>query len=250
MARSGVEAYHAGSIGEDGKFLLTQLQEAGVNTDYVNVLNTVRTGHAIIQNNKEGDNCILLYGGANQEITTEQVDAVLGHFQGGDFVVLQNEINEVPYIMEQAHKRKMKIVLNPSPMDEKIKKMPLQYVDYFLLNEIEAGQILETDGPDGEAMAKALHEKFPNMTIVLTMGEKGSIYLDSNETVLQPVYKVQTVDTTAAGDTFTGFFIGGILKGFTVKETMGLASKAAGIAVTRMGAAPSIPDIQEVIDYL
>lgn len=250
LARSGVETYHAGSIGEDGKFLLTQLQEAGVNTDYVNVLKTVRTGNAIIQNNKEGDNCILLYGGANQAITTEQVDVVLEHFQDGDFVVLQNEINEVPYIMEQAHNRKMKIVLNPSPMDEMIKKMPLQYVDYFLLNEIEAGQILETDELDGEAMAKALHEKFPKSAIVLTMGEKGSIYLDSNETVQQPVYKVQTVDTTAAGDTFTGFFIGGILKGLTMKETMDLASKAAGIAVTRMGAAPSIPDIQEVIAYI
>lgn len=250
LAKSGVETYHAGAIGEDGKYLLTQLQEAGVNTDYVNVLKTVRTGNAIIQNNKDGDNCILLYGGANQAITTEQVDAVLEHFQGGDFVVLQNEINEVAYIMEQAHNRKMKIVLNPSPMDEKIKKMPLQYVDYFLLNEIEAGQILGTDELDGEAMAKALHEKFSNSAIVLTMGEKGSIYLDRNETVLQPIYKVQTVDTTAAGDTFTGFFIGGILKGLTVKETMDLASKAAGIAVTRMGAAPSIPDIQEVIDYI
>lgn len=250
LARSGVETYHAGAIGEDGKFLLTQLQEAGVNTDYVNVLKTVRTGNAIIQNNKDGDNCILLYGGANQAITTEQVDAVLEHFQGGDFVVLQNEINEVAYIMEQAHNRKMKIVLNPSPMDEKIKKIPLEYVDYFLLNEIEAGQILETDGLDGEAMAKALYEKFPNSVIVLTMGEKGSIYLDRNETVLQPVYKVQSVDTTAAGDTFTGFFIGGILKGLTVKETMDMASKAAGIAATRMGAAPSIPDIQEVIDYI
>ncbi len=247
LARAGGEVYHAGSIGEDGKFLLTQLQEAGVNTDYVNVLKTVRTGNAIIQNDKAGDNCILLYGGANQEITTEQVDTVLEHFQCGDFVVLQNEINEVPYIMEQAHNRKMKIVLNPSPMDEKIKEMPLQYVDYFLLNEIEAGQILETDELDGEVMAKALHEKFPKSAIVLTMGENGSIYLDRNETVLQPVYKVQSVDTTAAGDTFTGFFIGGILKGLTVKETMDLASKAAGIAVTRMGAAPSIPDIQEVL---
>lgn len=120
---------------------------------------------------------------------------------------------------------------------------------YFLLNEIEAGQILETDELDGETMAKALHEKFPKSAIVLTMGEKGSIYLDSNETVLQPVYKVQSVDTTAAGDTFTGFFIGGILRGLTVKETMDMASKAAAIAVTRMGAAPSIPDIQEVQDY-
>lgn len=250
LARSGVETYHAGSIGEDGKFLLTQLQEAGVNTDYVNILKSVRTGNAVIQNNKDGDNCILLYGGANQAITVEQVDAVLEHFQGGDFVVLQNEINEVPYIMERAHNRKMKIVLNPSPMDEKIRKMPLEYVDYFLLNEIEAGQILGTDELDGEAMARALHEKFPKSAIVLTMGEKGSIYLDGNETVLQPVYKVWAVDTTAAGDTFTGFFVGGILKGLTVKETMDMASKAAGIAVTRMGAAPSIPDIQEVIDYI
>lgn len=191
-----------------------------------------------------------MYGGTNQAITTEQVDAVLDHFQCGDFVVLQNEINEVPYIMEQAHNQKMKIVLNPSPMDEKIKEMPLQYVDFFLLNEIESGQILGTDELDGKAMAKALHEKFPKSAIVLTMGEKGSIYLDSNETVLQPVYKVQSVDTTAAGDTFTGFFIGGILKGLTVKETMDMASKAAGIAVTRMGAAPSIPDIQEVIEYI
>lgn len=253
LARSGAEVYHAGSIGEDGKFLLTQLQEAGVNTDYVNILKTVRTGNAIIQNNKEGDNCIILYGGANQAITTEQVDTVLEHFQSGDFVVLQNEINEVPYIIEQAHNRKIKIVLNPSPMDGKIKKMPLEYVDFFLLNEIEAGQILGKDAKneiDGEILAKALHEKFPKSAIVLTMGEKGSIYMDSNETVLQPVYKVQSVDTTAAGDTFTGFFIGGILRGLTMKETMDMASKAAGIAVTRMGAAPSIPGIQEVIDYI
>lgn len=253
LARSGAEVYHAGAIGEDGRFLLAQMEEAGVNTAHVKVLETVRTGNAIIQNDKAGDNCILLYGGANQAITTAQVDAVLKQFECGDFIVLQNEINEVPYIMEQAHARKMKIVLNPSPMDEKIQKMPLEYVDYFLLNEIEAGQILGMDPgdePDGEAMAKALHVKFPQSAIVLTMGSRGSVYMDSNETVRQAVYKVKSVDTTAAGDTFTGFFIGGVLRGLTIKETMDMASKAAGIAVTRMGAAPSIPDIQEVLNYV
>ena len=252
LAKAGAETYHAGAIGEDGRFLLDQLQDAGVNTDYVSIMETVRTGNAIIQNNKEGDNCILIYGGANQAITAGQVDGVLENFQSGDFLVLQNEINELPYIMEQAHERGMKIVLNPSPMDEKILQLPLQHVNYFLLNEIEAGQILmqETkDGYDGEALAKALLDRFPGSAIVLTMGGNGSVYMDSKETVSQPVYKVQAVDTTAAGDTFTGFFLGGIIRGLSVREAMDAASKAAAIAVTRRGAAPSIPKLQEVENF-
>lgn len=249
LAKAGVDTYHAGAIGEDGQFLLKQLQNAGVNTDCVAVLEEVRSGNAIIQNDREGDNCILLYGGANQAITKDQVDDVLGKFTEGDFIVLQNEINELSYIVEQAHERKLKIVLNPSPMNEKILKLPLQYVDYFLLNEIEAGQILGEDtgaGFDGEKLAGKLLEKFPSSAIVLTMGGDGSIYMDEKETVLQPVYKVQAVDTTAAGDTFTGFFIGGVIRGLSVKEAMDMASKAAAIAVTRQGAAPSIPMLEEV----
>lgn len=248
LARAGAETYHAGSIGEDGRFLLEQLQDAGVDTRYVTVLETVRTGNAIIQNDKEGDNCILLYGGANQVVTTDQADAVLEHFRKGDFLVLQNEINELAYIMERAHERGMKIVLNPSPMDEKIQGLPLGYVDYFMLNEIEASQILgqETRGAEGVDLAKGILDRFADSAVVLTMGEHGSVYMDSRETITQPVYPAETVDTTAAGDTFTGFFIGGILRGLTIRQAMDMASKAASIAVTRRGAAPSIPDLQEV----
>lgn len=248
LARAGAETYHAGSIGEDGRFLLEQLQDAGVDTRYVTVLETVRTGNAIIQNDKEGDNCILLYGGANQAVTTDQADAVLEHFRKGDFLVLQNEINELAYIMERAHERGMKIVLNPSPMDEKIQGLPLGYVDYFMLNEIEASQILgqETRGAEGVDLAKGILDRFADSAVVLTMGEHGSVYMDSSETIIQPVYPAETVDTTAAGDTFTGFFIGGILRGLTIRQAMDMASKAASIAVTRRGAAPSIPDLQEV----
>lgn len=248
LARAGAETYHAGSIGEDGRFLLEQLQDAGVDTRYVTVLETVRTGNAIIQNDKEGDNCILLYGGANQAVTTDQADAVLEHFRKGDFLVLQNEINELAYIMERARERGMKIVLNPSPMDEKIQGLPLGYVDYFMLNEIEASQILgqETRGAEGVDLAKGILDRFADSAVVLTMGEHGSVYMDSSETITQPVYPAETVDTTAAGDTFTGFFIGGILRGLTIRQAMDMASKAASIAVTRRGAAPSIPDLQEV----
>ncbi len=249
LAKAGVETFHAGAVGEDGGFLLEELQKAGVNTDCVTVREDVRTGNAIIQNDREGDNCILLYGGANQAITKEQVDTVLARFEHGDFLVLQNEINELSYIMEQAHRKGMKIILNPSPMNEKILGLPLDSVDYFLLNEVEAGQILSRDVTkrfDGEALAKELLQRFPTAAIVLTMGGAGSVYLDKEEMVRQPVCKVQAVDTTAAGDTFTGFFIGGILRGSSVKESMEMASRAAAIAVTRRGAAPSIPLLEEV----
>ena len=93
LAKAGVEIYHAGAIGEDGKFLLQIMEAAGVHTEYVMELTNVRSGNAIIQNDREGDNCILLYGGANQSITKEHVDRTLSHFQREDYIILQNEIN-------------------------------------------------------------------------------------------------------------------------------------------------------------
>ena len=252
LAKAGADTYHAGAIGEDGRFLLKIMEDAGVHTEYVAELPDVRTGNAIIQNDREGDNCILLYGGGNQAVTQEQVDEVLSHFQAGDFLVLQNEINELEYIVRKAHEKKMKIVLNPSPMNEKVTALPLDFVDYFMLNEVEAGQILGRavqDGYDGEALASALLARFPDAAVVLTLGGDGSVYMDREKTIRQPVYKVKAVDTTAAGDTFTGFFIGGIMNGLTVNEAMDQASRAAAIAVTRQGAAPSIPLLEEVKQF-
>lgn len=252
LAKAGTEVYHAGSIGQDGTFLLDMLKDAGANTDFVKILDTVRTGNAIIQNDKSGDNCIILYGGANQAITREQVDEVMSHFESGDYLVLQNEINELGYIVEKAHEKGMIIVLNPSPMNEKILALPLDVINYFILNEVEAAQILgkEDKGEESwEQIADDLLKKFPQATIVLTMGSEGSVFKNQKETVCQSIYKVQAVDTTAAGDTFSGYFIGGILGGLSAKEAMNQASKASAIAVTRKGAAPSIPLLAEVQNY-
>lgn len=252
LAKAGTEVYHAGSIGQDGMFLLDMLKDAGANTDFVKILDTVRTGNAIIQNDKSGDNCIILYGGANQAITREQVDEVMSHFESGDYLVLQNEINELGYIVEKAHEKGMIIVLNPSPMNEKILALPLDVINYFILNEVEAAQILgkEDKGEESwEQIADDLLKKFPQATIVLTMGSEGSVFKNQKETVCQSIYKVQAVDTTAAGDTFSGYFIGGILGGLSAKEAMDQASKASAIAVTRKGAAPSIPLLAEVQNY-
>lgn len=251
LSKAGMETYQAGAIGADGMFLLEELKEAGVNTEYVKILEEVRTGNAIIQNDADGDNCILLYGGANQAISKDQVDEVFKNFKEEDYLLIQNEINNLSYIVEKAKQVGMKIILNPSPMNEKILELPLDQIDYFILNEIEAMQILgvEEQEIDGKYFANLLHKKFPSATIILTLGSGGSVCISENEYVEQSIYKVNVVDTTAAGDTYTGYFIAGILGGKTIKESMDMAAKASAIAVTRQGAAPSIPTVEEVKTY-
>ncbi len=263
LAKAGVEVYHAGAVGKDGMFLLGQLKEAGVHTGHVRVLEDVPTGHAIIQNDKNGENCILLFGGANQEITEGQVDQVLSQFQAGDCLLVQNEVNQMPYLLQRAHSMGLKIALNPSPMDEKIWELPLGLVDYFILNEIEAGQLLgagedpqgvAADGgvslpESGEKTAELLHRKYPSAAIVLTLGEYGSVFFHQENCIRQKKYDVQAVDTTAAGDTFTGYFLGTLFRGGSEQEAMDRAAKASAIAVTRNGASPSIPALEEVLAF-
>ncbi len=245
-SRSGADVWHAGAVGKsDGEFLIKQLNEAGVNTDYVKRLE-VPSGHAIIQRQPDGGNCILLFGGSNQEITRRMADEVLEHFGKGDYLLLQNEISEVGYIMKRAAEKGMRIVLNPSPMDEKIGKLPLENVDYFLLNEVEAESLCGEGANRPEAMMEKLTKGFPKAKIVLTLGSQGSLYWDGEKMIKQPCYKVKAVDTTAAGDTFTGFFIGGLSQGMEGVKALDWAARAAAVAVSRAGAATSIPSKEEV----
>jgi len=250
LARAGAEVYHAGMIGEDGKFLLDFLKNSGVNIDNVLIRNDIRSGNAIIQRDSFGDNCIILFAGANRSITREYVDKVLEKFERGDYIVLQNEISELPYIVETAHKIGMKIVLNPSPMDEKIEELNLTYIDYFLLNEMEALKLSGIDGCDGKKCMDELVDKYKQAGVLITLGDKGAIYSDGDIFVEQGVVKTEVVDTTAAGDTFTGYFVNGILEGEEMKEVLRVAATASSIAVSRIGAAPSIPAMNEVKERL
>ena len=247
LSKSGVKVWHAGAVGElDGEILTQQLEQFGIDTKNIKRVKN-KTGHAIIQKNQAGQNGILLYGGANQEITKNQVDQVLNEFRKGDFLILQNEINEVGYIMEQAYGKGMRIVLNPSPMNCKIWSYPLHYVEFFILNEIEAGDICQKSG-SGRELLDQLTEKFPKAKILLTLGQDGSLYKDGDQVYEQEIYRVKVVDTTGAGDTFTGYFIGGLALGETPEQALDHAAKAASIAVSRAGAAPSIPTRDEVLN--
>ena len=243
LAKAGLPVYHAGIIGDDGQILLDTCVEYGVHTDYIRKTEG-KGGHTIIQVDESGQNCILLYGGTNQMQTKEFADEVLSAFGKGDYLVLQNEINLLDYIIDSAYARGMKIILNPSPMDERLKSCDLGKVYLFMLNEIEGEQLTGSSDPD-EILEK-LHELYPEAKIVLTLGSRGAYYYDGTEKVFQDIFKVTAVDTTAAGDTFTGFFVAGMLAEKPVSECLRQAALASSIAVSRAGAAPSIPSMEEV----
>ncbi len=243
LARAGACVYHAGCIGEDGTAMRDYLRENGVNTDYIFIAEGP-SGHTVIQVDEHAQNCILLWGGANRRQRREQIDRVLSDFGAGDFLLLQNEINEIPYLMEQAHRRGMRIALNPSPIDEELMRFPLEKADYLLLNEIEGNAFTGETQP--EEILRRLSESYPGMKILLTLGGDGCLYWDGTTVYRQGIYPVEAVDTTAAGDTFTGYFLAGILEGRPTEEILRRSAKAAGIAVSRKGAAPSIPTADEL----
>lgn len=247
LAKAGVAVYHGGMIGEDGQPFLDACAEYGVNAEYIKMVEG-KTGHAIIQVDKNAQNCILLYGGANQKLTERYVDEVLANFESGDILLLQNEVNQLPYIVEQAYAKGMQVALNPSPFNEKLKEVDLKKISIFLLNEVEGGQITGMTDPD-DVLAK-MREMFPHAKIVLTLGKDGARYAEGDVTYDQPIFKVQAVDTTAAGDTFTGYFLAGLMEGMDIPDILKMSAKASSIAVTRNGAVQSIPMKEEVLEAL
>ncbi|HOV38031.1 MAG TPA: ribokinase [Spirochaetales bacterium] len=243
MARAGLSVFHAGKIGEEGDFLVDTLKKGKVDTSLI-VHSSVPTGHTIIQVDDSGRNCILLFGGANQDIEEAYIDTALEKFEKSDILVLQNEISLIPMIIEKAKEKGLTIVMNPAPYTPSIQNYPLDSVNIFILNEIEAEGLSGSANPS-QAL-QILANRFPNAQIVLTLGEEGALWAHKEQQLYQPAYKVKAVDTTAAGDTFTGYFIAGMVEGLETKQALDLAARAASICVTRPGAADSIPWRQEV----
>jgi len=235
---------HAGMVGDDGGQLIEVLQGAGVDTSLI-AKSGSPTGHTVIQVIPEGENCILLFPGANQELDEAFVDNALAPFSKDDILVLQNEVSCIAYAMKSAKAKGMRIAFNPSPFGPEISGYPLDLVDWWLLNEIE-GQAL-TGKNDPNDMLAAMGELFPKAVVVLTLGEEGVLCLANAEVLRHDSYKVKVLDTTAAGDTFTGYFISSIAKGIDTPEALRLASVAASISVSRQGAAVSIPLWDEVV---
>ena len=242
-AKAGNEVWHAGLIGPEGQFLADKLAENNVNISLVDTVQN-QNGHAIIQVNQHGQNCILLYAGTNRMLTQAYIDKVLDQFGEEGAVLLQNEVNELSYIIEQAHKRGLKIFLNAAPMDSNVLNAPLALVDWLMVNEVEGCQIAGCSCE--EDILPTLRRKYPTMSILLTLGSKGAVYCSPEETIRVSACRVPVVDTTAAGDTFCGYFIYGILHQMEPAEILKLATCASAICVGRVGASESVPSIEEI----
>ena len=242
-AKAGNAVLHAGLLGRDGQMLKQQLTVNGVDVSLLEDSDQV-SGHAIIEVDASGQNRILLYGGTNQLLTEEQVDRTLDAFGSEGVVLLQNETNLVGYIMEQAKKRGLKIAFNAAPMNEKVFTYPLELVDYLIVNEVEGAGIVHQE--TYEAIFEALCKRFPACTILLTLGRSGAVCRHDDECASIAACTVKAVDTTAAGDSFTGYFLYGMLNDLPLKATLRLATCASALAVTRNGAAESVPTMDEV----
>lgn len=244
LSKAGADVYHAGKIGGDGQWLLEKLNRYGVNTEYVKIYEG-STGHAIIQITPEGQNSIILSGGGNRRIEEADIDETLSKFDKGDYLVLQNEINGTENIIRKAHARGLIICLNPAPFDRSILTWPLELVDVLIVNEHEAAGLAGLEGSFDEILNK-LTADFPGQEILMTVGEQGSLFGKDQERFGAGVTSVSVVDTTAAGDTFMGYYLASRIKGITVKESMELASRASAITVSRPGAMDSIPYASEL----
>lgn len=243
LAKAGADVFHAGQVGEDGRMLREICEQSGVDTRFMKT-SQIRSGNAIIQVDQDGQNCIVLFPGANRAIGKTFIDEVLAEFGEGDYLLLQNEISNLEYIIDQAWERKIRIILNPSPMDERLLKCDLRKVFLFILNEVEGAQI--TGKTDSKEIISEMNRRFPETEIVLTLGKDGSMYSDGENTVFQPIFRTAVKDTTGAGDTFTGYFITEYLNGKSAQEALESASLAASIAVSREGAANAVPYMEEV----
>lgn len=244
LAHAKAKVLHAGKIGQDGVWLKEKLQKSGVDTHLIKTVDTP-TGHAIIQVNRDGENAIIIHGGANQTFSDADIETVLKGAETGDFLLLQNEINAVDKILQKSKERGLRVIFNPAPMTETIKNYPLELVDIFILNEVEGEALTEQNEPN--TILSAMQKLYPKSRVVLTLGKAGVIYAHKKQCIKAPAIKVKAIDTTGAGDTFIGYFLAELSRGSEIEKCLEMGIKASALCVTRKGAANSIPKLSEIV---
>lgn len=243
LARAGALTLHAGKVGKDALWLLQRLEQEGVDTAHITV-GEAATGHAVVQVEPGGENAIVLFGGANQSITEADIASALASCVAGDFLLLQNETSLVGLAIQIACEKGMRIVFNPAPMTADVYQYPLGLVDIFVLNETEA--VALTGKTDPADIRASMLKNFPGTATVLTQGSKGAIYFDADSIHHEPAVLVEAIDTTAAGDTFIGFFLAELMLSSDPAIALTKGCQAAAICVTRVGASNSIPSRDEL----
>lgn len=252
-ALAGTPVKHVGGVNSGDTSYINQLESAGVDCQFVQQFDELASGHAIIQVNDEGENAIVLFGGANNALSEAQLDNAINSAETDDWVLLQNETNAIGAIIDKAAAKGLAIAFNPAPMTPDIADLPLEKISLLFVNEVEAMQLTNTQTIEDASSILSSH--YPNTKVIMTLGKAGVSYLHQGQQINVAGFKVKAADTTAAGDTFTGYFlatyIDSLAQGNTDPQTaLKTACAAAALCVTKEGAAPSIPEAADVAKFL
>ncbi len=238
-ARAGSTVHHIGAVGPEGSWAVQRLMEYGVDTRHIATLD-LPTGHAIIAVDTSGENQIILFPGANHAISSNQIGQALSEAASGDTLVLQNETNLQPEAVEMAQKLGLKVAYAAAPFEAEAVQAVLPFLDLLFLNAVEAEQLQQAIGKAPQDLGVA--------DVIVTLGSKGARHFDvaTGNTRDVPALPVTPVDTTGAGDTFTGYVLSGLDRGLPMPQAMAQAARAGALMVTRHGTADVIPDLKEV----
>ncbi|WP_296417843.1 ribokinase [Pseudooctadecabacter sp.] len=236
-ARAGAHVRHIGAVGEDGKWTVDRLMEYGVDTRAITTV-TTDTAHAIIFVAEDGENAIMVYPGANRAIPADHLKQSLTQAETGDWFVCQNEVNLQEDAIKLARDMGLNVAYAAAPFDAVITKSLLPYLDFLILNEVEAHQLKQATG-HGPA-------DLPVTDVIVTLGSKGATWFGAHGQTDIAAHPVDAVDTTGAGDTFTGYTLAGLDRGQPMEQALKTAAKASALMVTRRGTADVIPDLAEV----
>ncbi|MCW8091582.1 ribokinase [Alteromonas sp. ASW11-130] len=247
LAMAGANVKHVGCIHENDASFKQTLIRKGVDCRYVKCTDTP-SGHAIIQVTPSGENAIVLFGGANQTITENMVNHALDDAKSTDWVIMQNETSCIEEAMRQAKKQGLKVAFNPAPMSESVKALPYNCIDLLIVNETEAAAITGEDEID--AILTHFTENWSHAKVIVTLGKVGVVMLQNGERIDVRAFSVDAIDTTAAGDCFIGYFLSAYADHADAKKALIRGCAASAIAVTREGAAQSIPEEKEVDRFL
>jgi ribokinase len=236
--RAGSPVAHIGAVGADGEWAVRRLHGYGVDVRHIQQV-PMPTGHANICVDPSGENAIVLFPGANDAITDAALTTALSEAGPGDWLVLQNETSGQPAAARLAKSKGMQVLYAAAPFDVNAVQAVRPFVDLLVLNAVEAAQL--------EAGLKLKLEELGIPNIVVTQGAQGCLWI-SRDAPAQgfAAPSVQAVDTTGAGDTFTGYLVAGLDQGLDMAAALGIAGQAAAIMVTRKGTADVIPQRSEL----
>ncbi|MFT6407422.1 MAG: ribokinase [Arenicella sp.] len=243
IARAGGTVKHIGRASQSEAWVFTYLQACGVDISNVERVDEP-SGHAIIQVDQQGENAIILHGGANQSFDIDYLSGLIANSQTADYLLAQNECNALPEVIAMALEAGLKVVLNPAPMTDSIRSLPLHRLDTLIVNEGEAQGLCDKSKIDD--VVDTLRKLLPRTRVVITLGAEGAILIANGSVVKVPAVDTTVVDTTGAGDTFVGYFVAGLAAGLEDLPALERACQAAALSVQSLGAIASIPNLDQL----